>query len=102
LEISSDGYFAVQAPQGSLGWEFLVDWTESPAIHKGHEMNALQVECRGAAMTFSVNGVALTRVEDTRYRQGDVGLIAGTFYNEPGTQILFDNFQVEPLEPMEE
>ena len=102
FEISGDGYFAVQAPRESLGWEFLVDWTASPAIHKGREMNALQVECRGATMIFSVNGVELTRVEDARYSQGDVGLIAGTFYNEAGTQILFDNFQVEPLEAAEE
>jgi hypothetical protein len=26
-----------------------------------------------------------------------VGVIAGTFYDEAGTHILFDNFAVEPL-----
>jgi hypothetical protein len=49
-------------------------------------------------MTFFVNDVELTQVEDGRYREGDVGVIAGTFYVEPGTHILFDNFQIEPLQ----
>jgi hypothetical protein len=49
-------------------------------------------------MTFLVNGVELTQVEDDRFSKGDVGVIAGTFYAEAGTHILFDNFAVEPLE----
>jgi hypothetical protein len=95
FEISGDGFFAVQAPQGNLGWEFLVDWTESSAIHKGRETNHLQVECRGATMIFYANDVELTRVQDDRYSKGDIGLIAGTFYTEAGTRILFDDFEVE-------
>jgi len=98
FEISSDGYFAVQAPTGAFGWEFLVNWTESAAIHKGQETNHLKVECRGADIVFYVNDVELTRVQDDRYSEGDLGLIAGTFYDEPGTHILFDDFQVELLE----
>jgi hypothetical protein len=97
FEVSGDGYYAVQAPRAGVGWEFLVDWTESSAINRGRETNRLKVECRGAAMTFYVNDVELTRVEDGRYREGDVGVIAGTFYVETGTHILFDNFQIDPL-----
>jgi hypothetical protein len=97
FEISSDGFFAVQAPQGAVGWRYLVDWTESPAIHRGRETNRLRVECRGPLMVFYVNDVELTRVEDDRFTAGDVGVIAGTFYTEPGTYVLFDNFQVAPL-----
>lgn len=98
FEISGDGYYAVQAPQGDFGWEYLVAWTESPTIHTGRATNRLQVECQGSTMIFSANGVELTRVEDGRYREGDVGVIAGTFYVEAGTHILFDNFRVEPVE----
>jgi hypothetical protein len=97
FEISADGYYAVQAPTGSLGWEFLVDWSESPAIKRGRETNRLQVVCDGPQMTFYVNDTQLTQVEDERYAEGDVGVIAGTFYNEPGTHVLFDNFEVQPL-----
>ena len=97
FEISSDGYFAVQAPKGALGWEYLVEWTPSPAIKKGRETNHLKVVCQGNTMTFYANDVELTRVEDDRYAQGDIGLIAGTFYAQAGTHILFDNLTVEPL-----
>jgi hypothetical protein len=97
FEISSDGYYAVQVPQGSVGWESLVDWTESPAINRGRETNRLKVELQGPTMIFYVNNVELTRVKDDRYSEGDVGVIAGTFYVEPGTHILFDNFSVEPI-----
>jgi hypothetical protein len=97
FEISSDGYFAVQVPTGSLGWEPLVDWTESPAFHRGRETNRLKVELQGPTMVFFVNDVELTRVEDNRFKEGEVGVIAGTFYVEPGTHILFDNFSVEPM-----
>jgi hypothetical protein len=98
FEVSGDGYFAVQATKGTLEWEYLVNWTESSAIHQGQETNHLVVECRGSTMIFYANGVELTRVEDDRYSEGDVGLIAGTFYTDAGTRILFDNFLVEPLE----
>lgn len=97
FEISSDGYYAVQAPQGSVGWEFLVDWTESPSINRGRETNRLKLEMQGPTMIFYVNDVELTRIEDDRYSEGDVGVIAGTFYVEPGTRVLFDDFSVEPI-----
>jgi hypothetical protein len=98
FEISGDGYYAVQAPTGALGWEFLVDWTESAAIKRGRATNLLKVVCEGPVMTFHVNDVELVQVSDERYSEGDVGVIAGTFYTDPGTHILFDNFQVTPLE----
>ena len=98
FEVSGDGFFAVQAPQENLGWEFLVDWTESSAIHKGRQTNHLQVECQGSTMIFYANDVELTRIQDDRYSKGDVGLIAGTFYTEAGTHILFDGFEVEPIQ----
>jgi len=37
--------------------------------------------------------VKIDEVKDTELVSGDVGLIAGT-YNEPGTDIRFDNFIV--------
>ena len=97
FEISSDGFYAVQAPTGALGWEYLVDWTESEAIHRGRQTNRLSVHCQGPTMVFYANDVELTRIQDDRFSEGDVGVIAGTFYVEPGTHILFDEFAVEPI-----
>jgi hypothetical protein len=82
FEISADGYYAIQAPTGSLGWEFLVDWTESVAIHRGRETNRLRVELNGPTMTFWVNDVELARVTDERYTKGDVGVIVEPLVKE--------------------
>jgi hypothetical protein len=98
FEISSDGFYAVQAPTGAVGWEFLVDWTESEVINRGRETNRLKVEMQGPTMGFFVNDIELARVESDRYSEGDVGVIAGTFYVESGTHVLFDNFAVEALQ----
>lgn len=97
FEVSSDGFFAVQAPKGAMGWEYLVDWTESAAIHQGRQTNHLKVDCRGSTMVFFVNDVQLAQVDDGRFSKGDIGVIAGTFYVDPGTHIQFDNFAVEPV-----
>jgi hypothetical protein len=76
----------------------LVNWTESEAIERGQASNRLRVECQGNNLAFYVNGQLLQQVSDERYREGDVGLVAATLYSEPGTHILFQNFNVSALE----
>ena len=93
FSISGDGYYLVSKYDGGA-WEVLNgDWTSSDAIHPGAVTNLLEVVCQGATMTFLVNGVALTQVEDSSYSRGDVGLYAGSFF-EPGVEIHFDNLTV--------
>jgi len=93
FSISGDGYYLVSKYDGGV-WEVLNDdWTSSAAIHLGTVTNLLEVVCRGATMTFLVNGVALMQVEDSSYSRGDVGLYAGSFF-EPGVEIHFDNLTV--------
>jgi hypothetical protein len=92
--ISSDGFYAV----GKVvdGVQELLGETEmmsGESIKKGSVTNDIQVECVGSRLTLSVNGTQLTSVEDTTFTSGDVGLVAGTF-EEPGTDIQFDNFIV--------
>jgi hypothetical protein len=93
--ISGDGYYLVSKYDGAT-WTPMSgsDWTPSDAIHVGAATNQLEVVCQGAAMTFSVNGVLLTEVQDSRYKSGDVGLYAGAFF-EPDVEIHFDNLRVE-------
>jgi hypothetical protein len=94
FSISGDGYYQVSEYDGEA-WEPLSgDWTPSEAIQQGAATNLLEVVCNGAALTFLVNGVQLSQVEDTDYRQGDVGLYAGSFF-EAGVEIHFDNLRVE-------
>ncbi len=93
FSISGDGYYLVSKYDGGA-WEVLNgDWTSSDAIHLGAVTNLLEVVCRGATMTFLVNGVTLTQVEDGSYSRGDIGLYAGSFF-EPGVEIHFDNLTV--------
>jgi len=93
FSISGDGYYLVSKYDGGA-WEVLNgDWTSSAAIHLGAVTNLLEVVCRGATMTFLVNGVTLTQVEDSSYSRGDIGLYAGSFF-EPGVEIHFDNLTV--------
>ncbi len=93
FSISGDGYYLVSKYDGGA-WEVLNgDWTSSAAIHPGTVTNLLEVVCQSATMTFLVNGVTLTQVEDGSYSRGDVGLYAGSFF-EPGVEIHFDNLTV--------
>jgi len=93
FSISGDGYYLVSKYDGGA-WEVLNDdWTSSDAIHLGAVTNLLEVVCQSATMTFLVNGVTLTQVEDSSYSRGDIGLYAGSFF-EPGVEIHFDNLTV--------
>jgi hypothetical protein len=93
FSISGDGYYQV-SKFGDEGREALSgDWAVSDAIHQGAATNRLEVICQGAKMTFLVNGVQLTQVEDAGYHRGDVGLYAGSFF-EPNVEVHFDNLSV--------
>ena len=65
----------------------------SEEIEQGSAINRSRAECIGDRLTLFVNGVKIDEVRDSELVTGEVGLIAGT-YNEPGTDIRFDNFIV--------
>ena len=94
--ISSDGYYKVLRRDGDI-WIDLVAWALSDTIVQGVQVNHLRVECIGALMRFSVNGVLLTEIIDATYPPGDLGLVASTG-NEGGAVIGFDNLLVQDLE----
>ncbi len=92
--ISSDGYYAI----GKLkdGKETLLTgdvMDYSDAILQGFATNHLRADCVGNILSLYVNGAPLASVQDSDFRHGDVGLMAGTF-DTPGTEILFDHFAV--------
>jgi hypothetical protein len=64
-----------------------------PAVQKGDTNNHIQASCVDSKLSLSVNGEKLLEVNDDSFDSGDVGLMAGTF-DEPGTDIHFDNFVV--------
>jgi len=93
--IGSDGYYGVS--RMSNGEESLVGMDQlefnDTAINLGDASNHIRAKCVGDKLTLTVNGTVLADVKDANIASGDVGLIAGT-YDEPGADILFDNFTV--------
>jgi hypothetical protein len=93
FSVSGDGYYQITKHAGEEWQLMTAEWPQSDAIHTGAATNHLEVVCQGPTMAFFVNGVQLAQVEDADYRQGDIGLYAGAFY-EAGVEIHFDNLSI--------
>ena len=92
--ITSDGFYGVGIYFD--GQAILLGQSElknSEAIQKGLAVNHLRADCAGNTLTFYVNNVQLTSVQDGTLQSGDVGLLTGTF-DEPGVDVIYDNFAV--------
>jgi hypothetical protein len=98
LDISGDGYFAINKYLAGK-WIKLQDWTESAAIKREAATNRLQVIARGNQFTFNVNGQLLATFTDDDFKQGDIGLTAGTLFDNAGVHIAFDNLTLSEVKP---
>jgi hypothetical protein len=92
--ISSDGYAGI----GKVvkGLQTLVSGAtlaKSSAVHLGQTTNHIRGDCVGDQLTLYVNTVRVALARDASLRQGDTGLLVGT-YDNPGADILFRNFVV--------
>ncbi len=92
--VSSDGYEAIgkmkQGVQSLLEQDMMV---YSTSIVPGDGPNHLRFDCIGEELTGYANGQAIASTTDGDFKQGDAGLIAGSF-DQPGVKINFDNFIV--------
>jgi hypothetical protein len=92
--ISSDGYYAIgKVKDDQLSLVGMDEMLPSAAIQPGSGLNHLRADCIDSQLTFFVNGQLAAQVFDTDFAAGDVGILAGTF-NEPGVDVMFDNFVV--------
>ena len=92
--ISSDGYYGVgKIKDDQLSLIDMSEMLPSASIAGGYGLNHLRADCIDSQLTFYVNGQLVAQVFDNDFATGDVGILAGTF-NEPGVDILFDNFVV--------
>ena len=93
-EISSDGYYATgKFINGQMSLIGMTQMQSSDLILQGENTNRLRADCIGDTLTFYVNDKLIATLKDTNFKDGDVGLIAGTL-ESPGSDILFDNFIV--------
>ncbi len=65
----------------------------SPAVITGSSTNRIRADCVGYGLSLTVNGYLVAQTQAAEWKEGDVGLLAGT-YADPGTEILFDNLTV--------
>ena len=91
--ISSDGYYAIGTVIGGTQQIIGENMQPSDAINTGYESNRIRFDCVGSTLSLYVNGVLLQQESDSKFSNGDVGLMAGTF-DTAGAQIAFDNFVV--------
>lgn len=92
--ISSDGYYGIGKVIGGaqelIGMDSMLP---SDAIIGGDATNTIRGDCIGDTLTLFVNGEQVDSQTDADLKEGNVGLMAGTF-DETYTEILFDDFVV--------
>lgn len=98
FSISSTGSVSIQKHiEGE--WEYLVEWTASPAVRQGGEINRLRVTCQGPKLRFFVNGQPVAQADDAGFRSGNIGLLASAG-DIGGVVVAFDNLRVRAfIEP---
>src|SRR5512139_9572 len=98
LDISGDGYFAVFKRKDGA-WTKVQDYVETPAVRQGAATNHLQVIATGRQFTFNVNGETVKTFSDGDFPNGNIGVTAGTLFDNAGVQIAFDNVTVGEVKP---
>ncbi len=98
LDISGDGYFAVFKRKDGV-WTKVQDYVETPAVKQGNATNHLQVIAKGDQFTFNVNGQTVKTFSDKDFPTGNVGVTAGTLFDNAGVHIAFDNLKVSEVKP---
>jgi hypothetical protein len=92
FEISGDGYYTFSKLVDDELYE-IIPWQRSDAIRPAPQSNVLRVEVVDANFTFYINDELVDAAIDSKFGQGDIGLVAGT-YEDAGTHIAFDNLKV--------
>ena len=92
LLIRGDGSHAIAKAQGG-SFEWLADWQESAAIHRGNVTNHVRAVCDGEYLALFVNGELLAEASDTTFSGGDIALTSTSYDNEL-TEVHFDNLLV--------
>jgi hypothetical protein len=98
LDISGDGYFAVFKRKDGA-WSKVQDYLETPAVRQGTATNHLQVIAQGSQFTFNVNGETVKSFSDGDFSSGNIGVTAGTLFDNAGVHIAFDNLSVSEVKP---
>jgi hypothetical protein len=86
--VCRSGYFSIDFHNAQAGWQGIGSQYH-PSI-RPFDWNRLEVLVRGSHFVFLINGQVVYETDDDRQSVGGVALLIDV--EEPGTQILFDNF----------
>lgn len=94
FSISSDGFAGIGINKDGRR-RILTGDTLLPtsAIRPGEQPNHIRADCIGYQLALYVNGRLIGQAQAAEWSGGQVGLLVGT-YDEPGVEIVFDNFSV--------
>ncbi|MGC8856740.1 MAG: hypothetical protein ACP5QU_08080 [Anaerolineae bacterium] len=90
--ITSDGFYGLGLFQnGKATLLNAPEMQSSPVIKTGLAVNHLRADCIGEKLSLYVNGELLAEAHDATLKEGEMGLLAGTF-SHPGVDVIFDHF----------
>jgi hypothetical protein len=97
-DISGDGYYALFKYKDGK-WTKLQDYVESSAVKQDKSTNHLQIVAKGNQFTLNVNGQPVKTFTDNDFPSGNIGVTAGSLFDNAGVHIAFDNLSVSEVKP---
>jgi hypothetical protein len=98
FEVSSDGYWRAGIMSNGV-WRNWDDWAASSAVKVNNAPNHLKVVMKGDLITLFVNDEQVLQKQDKTFASGDIGLVAMTVIDKPGTDISFTHVKVSTVPP---
>lgn len=96
FEVDTTGRYRIsKSDRFDQGKTVLLDWTATPALHKGLASNTLQVIAHNSDLFFYANGAYLARVTDGAYSSGVVAFLAMSDGSTPA-DIAYTDLNVYP------
>jgi YVTN family beta-propeller protein len=90
--VSNGGYYRIG--KKILGkWTYMKNWTYSPYIKTGDNMNHLKVICTGTQIEVYINDYKLAEATDNSLTVGKI-LLTSCTWDIPGSHHHFDNFKL--------
>ena len=68
-------------------------WVDLPELIQPGEWNHIEITANGSEITYKVNDISVTSVNDTRLTRGTIALFAGT-HDEDSARIKIDNIRI--------
>jgi hypothetical protein len=99
FEIDTGGFYSVSV-RHNAEWETLVKWAKSSSINR-EGTNRLTAKAVGSKLTFYINGIEATTLEDSTLSRGAIGLALDLYEKGDKATVDFDNVVIRALNPEE-